>query len=441
MKRVALPASFFRCPPLSPHETDAYERQALACATDVIDLALSVKDPQDWFPFWHQSDLRILRGPNVGAACTFVAETTVCGTIDEVAVLFETDTTDHAKAYVARVGRDLDDAVSLYSWMTASSDKMRLTWMAVKPPVQKLLSTRDCSLLECHRIFNHHDGRRGWVRAMRSVDVPGCPDLKPSLGLVRMDVLAAGHVAVQADRGCVRLLYVVQVDTKINAGDWAVELMMQRRGRSLLDIDRFLREDRLSRMPFVPLDCLQPKHTATTCHLCAHPFGFTWRKLTKQAKTHCVKCGFVHCTNCVRLWHVKDTQDGPRTSIWACSTCAMGGAERLPTAAKPLTTIESELPQTIALGLHRFDDSAGSPREPSSLFSILDEDVENQSQFTASFSTALRATPSSVEAPWQQMAQDDEGRVPMAERSGDEARDWSYELGNGAKRVDATTLA
>ncbi|KAF0719617.1 Aste57867_911 [Aphanomyces stellatus] len=322
--RLPLPPGYFRTPPLSHDEVEHLTRQALVSAMEVVTMARSSKDTDGWLLLWSQSDLTIHRGPDIGPTAVCVGATEILGTLDELAALFRTDTPAQAKEYVARVGRDLEDAVPLYSLVGPSAhgprEKVGVTWMALQSPVKKIVKTRDCCVLECHHEFKV-SGRRGWVRGMQSIELPNCP---PVPGLVRMHIGAAGHVFVESERpGYVLAYHVVQADFKTTAMDWVIEMALQRRCRSLLDLDRFLREDRLSQTPYASQGEMQSKHTQRQCHLCTKPFGWL------ASKTNCAKCGQVFCTACIRAWQLKTSGTNPRRAkVWACTRCGMTANQR-----------------------------------------------------------------------------------------------------------------
>ncbi|KAF0719614.1 Aste57867_908 [Aphanomyces stellatus] len=365
MLKLPLPPGYFQCPPLSAAHADEYMRQARDCATDIIQLAQRTKSSADgWSVLLNQSDLKIHRGPDVGTSCLCVASMEIAGTIDEAAALFRMESTEEAKEYVERIGRDLADAVLLYSLQRPSAarplDKTHIAWTALTSPVKNLVLDRDYVLLECHHEFtqpNTTSGTsRGWVRAMRSIDLACCPDLKEYYGLQRAYTLGSGHVFWESTTrpGYIHAAYVMQASFGGNVTgkltNFLKDMAMKRRCRSLLDIDRFVRENRLSATPFKSLDQLQPKDGYRKCFQCLAIFG--WLK----TKTHCAKCGHVFCRSCIQLWNVKS--HGVRSKIWACTHCGIGHSAR--TAAPPSTAVVAK----------RSDGSHGSASSETSVISM-----------------------------------------------------------------------
>ncbi|CAK4081403.1 unnamed protein product [Aphanomyces euteiches] len=320
--KLPLPPGFFTTPPLSPHESNEFIEQAYACALDVIDKARLTGGQLLWTQ--HADDaagLKIFKGHDIvhESIKYCLAVTEVEGTLDEAAALFATDTSEQLKAYTDRFGKGLLDAAQLYTLVPRSDkaplEKVSINWTALQSPVGKLTSHRDMCLLECQHAFES-GSKQGWVRALKSVNVGCCPDLKMTLGLVRHVIYGTGHVFVESSApGYLQVFYLIQTErTHGKSRDWAFDMAMKRRCKSLLDLDQFLRENRLSRGSFLPSELLMPKHHRRNCFLCKKklwPFS---------GKFNCVKCGEVLCAWCCTLWTVQI--HGEMRQIRACSACA-----------------------------------------------------------------------------------------------------------------------
>ncbi|KAF0700812.1 Aste57867_8663 [Aphanomyces stellatus] len=324
--KLPLPPDFFRPPPLSPEDSDALVSEAYECALDVVDKARVADGQLLWTQHTEDGGLRIFKShdsmrPGVRY---YLATAEVEGTLEEAAALFRTDTPDEIKAYTERFGKGLLDAAHLYTLVPRARktpyDKIGVHWMAIQSPVGGGIFThhRDACLLECQHAIHATGDRRGWVRALKSVALPCCPDLRGSVGLIRMTLDGTGHVFVESAASPRRLevFYLIQAETIGGGGaiDWAVDLALKRRCRSLLDLDQFLRENRLSRGSFLPAELLMPKEHRRNCFLCK-------KKLWLFApKYNCLKCGEVMCAWCCGLWTV--TVDGQHAQIRACRACA-----------------------------------------------------------------------------------------------------------------------
>ncbi|KAH9124067.1 hypothetical protein AeMF1_005111 [Aphanomyces euteiches] len=132
-----------------------------------------------------------------------------------------------------------------------------------------------------------------------------------------------GHVFWESEKpGYLNVAYILQSDVKGTVGDyakWIVDISVKKRCRNLTDIDRFLRENRLSKTPFLNLEDLKPSTFAGTCFLCRRRFG------TFSEKLNCTKCGEVCCRRCIQLWNVKNR--GFDAQALVCNKCALGNPD------------------------------------------------------------------------------------------------------------------
>ncbi|KAF0700811.1 Aste57867_8662 [Aphanomyces stellatus] len=354
--KLPLPPNFFKCPPLTTDETERLKQQAYATAMDVVQKSLiQPSDTLTWSLLSNDNGLKIYRGKDsrgdaVDHLKLSVGVAEIAGTIEEVVELFRNDTTEHAKEYVNRFGKGLLDSANLYTLVEPSevhpNESVTINWMALKSPLKAVVMERDCCYLEGHYQFEIN-GKRGWVRSLKSLNLMCCPDMQHALGLVRMIQMGTGHVFLESDRpGYMRIAYVVHADFKGAATEWAIDKAVKRRCTSLLDIDTFLRENRLAQGHFLSGDQLVPKDTRRQCFLCQKKFGVF------VSKSNCVKCGEVFCGACNHAWTVKVC--GIPTRIDACTKCALVA----PTESKAL--LSNQFSDTRSLSYASSRESAGA---------------------------------------------------------------------------------
>ncbi|KAF0719620.1 Aste57867_914 [Aphanomyces stellatus] len=221
--KLPLPPDYFNCPPLSHSKSTVLALQAHALA-------------MAWA--WSASTVAKSRQTNPNIKL-YVGVAEVAGTIDESVELFRFDTTERAKAYVARIGKGLLDSANLYTLAEPSVDRphdsVAINWTALQSPAS--LS--------------------GWVVALKSIDVACCPDMQQSHGLIRMHQLGSGHVFLESDRkGYLRIVYNVHSVFNI-----------------ILDLATFWHENRLAKGTFLLGDELVPKDWRHACQLCHKMFG------------------------------------------------------------------------------------------------------------------------------------------------------------------------
>ncbi|KAF0717767.1 Aste57867_2106 [Aphanomyces stellatus] len=327
---MPLPSNFFKCPPLTAAERQHFKQLGIAAAYEVAEKTQLRGGPITWELNSDEGDLRIYKGvdPNIplgsSGSTAFASSIEVVGTMDEAIDLFRSQTTEQAKEYCRRFGNLLTDAVNLYSIVPATDSDQRemigISWRSFKAAIDKVVAPRDACILDVHHAFQFN-GRRVWVRLLKSVELACCPDLQAQLGFVRMHHEITGHIFMESTKpGYLHIGYIAQTDVKGVAGDWAgwlVDMSMKKRCRNLSDIDRFLRENRLSKTPFMTTTELMPITTSKRCFLCVRRFGPLGKRL------NCLKCGEVHCRRCIQAWHVKNR--GFDAIAEVCNKCALGG--------------------------------------------------------------------------------------------------------------------
>ncbi|KAF0708013.1 hypothetical protein AaE_013387, partial [Aphanomyces astaci] len=362
--KLPLPANFFQCPPLTPFEVDHLQQQALQSAMDVYDklnIPGQVRKTQllggkvKWALRSDEVDLKIYKGDDPNAmpgSYLYMGVMEVVGTLDEVIELFQTRTTEQAKEHMRRFGKQLVDAVKLYSLVEPSPESpgelIGVHWRAYKSPLSLFVAKRDACLLECNHGFELN-GRRGWVTSLKSINLTSCPELQHLLGLIRLQNYGSGHVFLECpDRpGYLEMRFVAQLDFRGVSYDyvsdsmlkrraWVSDINMTKRCRSLQDIDRFLREDRLGRGAFLTAKQLVSKTKRAHCFICNLRFGWN------HAKSNCYKCGEVVCSTCNHNWCIK--VHGAKTYLKACVRCALGVVANGDTSKPPLSTIHSGRP-------------------------------------------------------------------------------------------------
>ena len=127
--------------------------------------------------------------------------------------------------------------------------------------------------------------------------LPCCPEVP---GFERVNNLGSGYVAYESDRaGYLDVSYVTHNDfpptnaphewlaDKTHTFQFLTQKNVMRRCRTLVDLDRFLREDRLSLTPFRHETDLVSVSHRRNCFLCCKQF------LPLSRKLNCVKCGEV----------------------------------------------------------------------------------------------------------------------------------------------------
>ncbi|CAK4726199.1 hypothetical protein AeMF1_014014 [Aphanomyces euteiches] len=328
---LPLPPNFFKCPPLTPAQIDQYLSQAVDNTHELIDKTIIHGGRVSYKMLSDEKHLKIYKGDYPGAppnATIHLGYMEVMASLDEVIALFDTEAT-RPKEFCRRFGKGLLDAVHLYTLDVPTVDapykKTTLTWRAYDSQMPKMIMRRDACQIECHNSFTV-EGRRGWVRSHKSIRLECCPNLESVCQLIRSKNHGSGHVFLESERpGYLDMFYVTHVDCCEGPSEWFVDKVMRcrrivldaifkKRCRALLDIDVFLREDRLSRMPYVP-----PRANSTAlhrkCSLCCKSLPII------RKRQFCEKCGEAFCSRCVNVWDVR--VHGRHERVLACYTCSI----------------------------------------------------------------------------------------------------------------------
>ncbi|ETW06975.1 hypothetical protein, variant [Aphanomyces invadans] len=299
--KLPLPADFFRCPMLSSDEETEFLRKASANAADLV--AHSILDgtgPLQWTLESNMSDIHIYTAndPTLPShVLCYAGVVEIQASVNEVASLFQTHTTDEYKEFRRRFASDLLDGHNLYTLVRPTDEHplkaVNIKWTVNEMPGSGLLKNRDWCFLESMYEFEQ-DGRRGWVRAVYSTELGCCPDFESTLGVVRGTFFRSGHVFSESDRpGYIRATHLFQAS--MNGGfqkglvpSWEIKAGVRRRIRGISDIQTFVRETRLNQGPLIDTCDLVAKSARARCHLCNKKFGPLIRK------ARCRKCGEVH---------------------------------------------------------------------------------------------------------------------------------------------------
>ncbi|CAK4098551.1 unnamed protein product [Aphanomyces euteiches] len=255
MSAKHLSPSSFHCPPLTRNEKQRFKELGIASAYELAKKAQISGGPMQWELDSNEHDLKLYVSNVAEGGCSstpYLSTITVMGTMSEVLDLFRFQTTEEAKEYCRRFGTVSDDAVDLYSIVSVTPETphemIGISWHGFKTSiVDTVLPRRDACLLIVHHAFEFN-GKNVWVRCVKSIDVPCCPE---SPDFVRMTLYTSGYVVTESDRpGFVHVAFVTHANVGGRLGEyasWFIDMSSRKRCRHLTAIDRFLREDRARR--------------------------------------------------------------------------------------------------------------------------------------------------------------------------------------------------
>ncbi|CAK4730069.1 unnamed protein product, partial [Aphanomyces euteiches] len=244
----------------------------------------------DWKLLKDESELKIYKGHSATEdSMLHCGVMQVVGDLDENMALHRDDTTEQAREYIRRFGRIYADVINLYTVVPRRPDRpndaVQIKWILAKNPLNGVVARRDFVMLESEMEFQV-GGKRAWVRSYRSIELAAVPDMRKELNCIRASMHDTGFIVVESDRpGYLDVTYLADLDIKGHAPAWIVDQTLKFWLRSMHDIDRFMRENRLSRSHFLAKDQLCPLYACRSCALCRRKFG------PLRKKTHCQKCG------------------------------------------------------------------------------------------------------------------------------------------------------
>ncbi|KAG9413254.1 hypothetical protein AC1031_016269 [Aphanomyces cochlioides] len=278
-------------------------------AESLIQRSQTVVEGATWAFVSEDSGLRMFKNLEEDAAITnskmYCGVIQVEGSIDDVVGLLQPDGAKKSPFH-----KDILDASTLYTLeaptATAPNDSISIQWMAVKSPMKSVVMNRDVCFVQCTREFTMN-GRRGWVRAGRSVKLDGCPNVEQTYGLVRVVNYGSGHVILESQDmpGCLDIAYVVHFDLGDGKSEWAVnafqsrdffvEKGISRRFQSLVEINHHLKELRTTAESATMTKSTPRSSKRARCCVCAKRLGVLNRKI------QCSRCAEV-CKRQVTPW-------------------------------------------------------------------------------------------------------------------------------------------
>ncbi|KAF0698247.1 Aste57867_11122 [Aphanomyces stellatus] len=318
-----LPMSFFRAPVLQAREKEFLHNAARANSIDVIARTKLEDGPFHWEVHAHDNEQVIYRGHDAYAphgVQTFLGVMEIKATLDEVAQLYACHKEDDIAEFRRTIAKDTLDTQQLYVLAEPTPSNPRhfigVKWSVIQSPAPALIRHRDWVFLESHYDFDL-DGRRGWARSTKSIELPFLPSLESSLEVVRAFQLRAGFVFIESDRpGYLNAMQLHQFDLRGKVPAWMIAFGIKKRCRVFLELAKYVRENRLSNSKFLASNELVPTEYRTHCLGCRKKFrSFVSRK------GNCQKCGEVFCLACSTMWAVK--LSGMRHQLRVCKRCSV----------------------------------------------------------------------------------------------------------------------
>ncbi|KDO26468.1 hypothetical protein SPRG_08271 [Saprolegnia parasitica CBS 223.65] len=328
--RFPLPLDHFPKPHMSVAEKAFFQSVARKSCTKVIYYARRHGGPVSWVPLTSaKARVQVFRGKIPGDTSSlsyYCAVSYIKATLEEVAAVFSTDSTDKYRKYAKVFAPDYLDCANLCNLVVPNDENpmhyIGMKWHAVKSPTL-FARPRDFCVLECQDEFvDRKTGRRGWVSSMHSVSSSNCPNMESSLQLVRGSIYRSGFVFVECAEDPTRLevVHVLQADLKGNIPSYLVSQIMKRRVVALGRFESYFQRRHLTAQGFA--ETLVAKHESSECAVCQHAFHFA-----TLHKHNCRKCGQVVCRKCSSVWRALTADASGKQNLRICTRCARGSAQ------------------------------------------------------------------------------------------------------------------
>ncbi|CAK4076261.1 unnamed protein product [Aphanomyces euteiches] len=349
---LPLPPNYFLQPELTYEEKNSYIQLADETTREVISSTILRGGPIAWTR--HSSDAKskcsIYKGQDPTAPAgvmSYMVTMQLEATLAEVTALFAAYTQEDLNEYRRTVAPDLLEVHQLYVLATPTEQRpnrlVSIKYMVARSLAPSITHHRDWCCLDSNRDFESN-GRRGFCRAMRSIDLACVPSMRETHNFVRAVAYRSGFVFLEGEPGYINAFQLLQFDPKGNIPTWLSDIGLKVRCRSFQTMAKLISEGRLSRQKLLDDDQLVPKATRNRCQLCSTKFRpiFT-------PKARCRACGEVMCRQCAKHYNVK--KNGFIQRVRVCSSCIADVQTR---------TLRGSL---------------GSPSPPSDLINEIDSDI------------------------------------------------------------------
>ncbi|KAH9135454.1 hypothetical protein LEN26_006412 [Aphanomyces euteiches] len=323
MATFPLPTDFFRCPPLRSEDRRRIQDRARSFLPEVITRSRLSHPEMNWRISSDHGDCRVYEGSDPttpSSVVSWAGVAHVSATLREVRELYVAHSTRAYRELNRIVTRnDTIDSMQLYTITDSENEHIDVRWFAYKSPLPGIVLPRDMCFIEIQQPFQW-EGRQGYATGITDIDMKCCPDLRKALGLLRISCFRVGYIFLETDvPGQLEVTHHYQMDFHGQLPHWALRAAMKVRLKNIRDVDRYLREKRLSNTSFLPTTELIPTANRSRCFLCQTKFSML------RSKTQCRKCGEVMCRTCTRVWTIQN--GGIEAQVSVCTPCSLNPSQ------------------------------------------------------------------------------------------------------------------
>ncbi|RQM23161.1 hypothetical protein B5M09_011436 [Aphanomyces astaci] len=324
-----LPDGYFSCPVLSPDAVRQYVSMGETMCLQLVQRAKLHGGAIQWSMLADTKDVQMYSGHDPDgppASSTFCGVTVVPSSIDEIAAAFQCSNTQQYREYCRRFSSGWLDAVNLYSVQPRTVAQpycsTNIKWHVQQSPAPSLIKHRDHVFVEsCHEFHVSGTSLRGWVQALKSIELPICPEFPASFNVVRGIQHLSGYVFLESpdQPGHVRVASMWQLNPRGKVPKWVITNAIKQRCVALqTDLNSSFQKARLLQsMPaLLPQHAMIPTSHRLRCFACQKRF----RPFSR--KQNCRVCGEVVCRRCSQTWQTNELD------VCLCVVCSMEMVKR-----------------------------------------------------------------------------------------------------------------
>ncbi|OQR92129.1 inward rectifier K channel (IRK-C) family protein [Achlya hypogyna] len=308
---LPLPHDFFRCPPLSASERQAFVQQAhhlcFLTARNAVSMAAKGPPVKVLIHAQTQRPLQIYHGSDVldSTLDGVTGVTQVKASFEEIADFYNLSSDEGVVTFGKVFAQTIVDRCSLYTLRRSTKRSLKhagISWIAITAPYSSkaILKRRDSCVLEATREYEMQCPetkavRRCWVRALHSLEMDCCPSLERTHNIIRGRLVRSGHVFMETEKPGILNYFLVYIGEAYGTMPRFVQQKcLERMLPPMLHLEPYLERQRLS-FYFLhhPLHPIRKHPKAPECGACRTAFGFF-----HGPKTQCQVCEEAICKAC-----------------------------------------------------------------------------------------------------------------------------------------------
>ncbi|KAH9102000.1 hypothetical protein LEN26_015606 [Aphanomyces euteiches] len=319
---VPIPNDFFQLPRLTQTDIERYQAVGHEFVKLFVDVAKIKYGTIDWSIQSKTPEITVFEC-RANHVPMHLVRTEINATLEEAIAVFQTTTLTETRKLQAEVQPLVLDKVRLYNVTLPTPENpylfQSLNWAVVDTTYPKfVLKRRDFCFIE-HQDVVQFEGKRAFVRAMKSIELACVPSLEGSFDVVRGEMLHYGSVFVETDRpGVLQLLTVYHIqpngNTKGALGEKLMRKSLEGHYRTIHDVEQVIRSHHLGHLTFLDPTSMPPLDSQVKCEICTKYFG-------RRRKTQCRHCAKIVCSRkCSAKWKVM--RSGLELNVRLCSGCS-----------------------------------------------------------------------------------------------------------------------